>query len=126
MIGLFIMTVTSLSEVSLDVQRDRNVLFREARGGDIENVYIIRVFNKAQQERTFDLTIEGHPELKMNLPDNRLTVEANGHLQLPVNVQLDPAFLESTNMPVNFRVTAEDDAQVTTLSESRFMGPTVR
>ena len=126
MIGLFIVTVNSLSEVSLDVQRDRNVLFREARGGDIENVYIVRIFNKAQQERTFDLSIEGHPELEMNLPDNRLTVEANGHLQLPVNVQLDPAFLESTNMPVNFRVTAEDDPEVTTLSESRFMGPNLR
>ncbi len=126
MIGLFIATVSGLSQVSLDVERDRNVLYREARGGNIENVYIIKVFNKGQQQRTFALSVEGHPELILDLPANRLTVEPSSMLQLPVNVQLNPSFMEGTNMSISFRVTDVDDADVSTLSESRFMGPTVR
>ncbi|UAW97299.1 cytochrome c oxidase accessory protein CcoG [Halopseudomonas nanhaiensis] len=126
MIGLFIFTVVSLAEVSVDVERDRNVLYREARGGDIENVYIIKVFNKSSERRTFDLSVEGHPELSMGLPANRLTVDANSMLQLPVTVQLDPAFMDGTNMAIEFRVTAEDDQDVSDTSESRFMGPKLR
>lgn len=126
MIGLFIFTVVSLAEVSVDVERDRNVLYREARGGDIENVYIIKVFNKSSERRTFDLAVGGHPELSMGLPANRLTVDPNSMLQLPVTVQLDPAFMDGTNMAIEFRVTAEDDPDVSDTSESRFMGPTLR
>ncbi|WP_304640052.1 cytochrome c oxidase accessory protein CcoG [Pseudomonas sp.] len=126
MIGLFIFTVSSLAQVTLDVQRDRNVLYREVRGGNIENVYIIKVFNKTQNERTFALSVEGHPELILEVPANRMTIQPNTLLQLPVNVQLDPAFLEETNMPIRFRVTATDDDSISATSESRFMGPTLR
>jgi len=120
MIGLFFMTVTSLSKVSLDVQRDRNVLFPARRAVEnIENVYIIRVFNKAAEEATLNLTARGARSWKMNLPDTALTVEANGHLQLPVNVALIPPFWKSTNMPVQFPGSPlKDDAQVTTCRES--------
>jgi hypothetical protein len=41
-------------------------------------------------------------------------------------VQLDPAYMQGTNMPIHFRVTALDDADISAVSESRFMGPTIR
>jgi cytochrome c oxidase accessory protein FixG len=126
MIGLFMVTVSNLAQVSLDVQRDRNVLYREVRGGHIENVYIIKVFNKSQSERTYRLEVEGHPELILDIPENRMTVEPSTLLQLPVSVQLDPAYMQGTNMPIHFRVTALDDADISAVSESRFMGPTIR
>ncbi len=126
MIGLFIVTVGSLAQVSLDVERDRNVLYREVRGGNIENVYIVKIFNKSQQERTYSLSVEGHPELILEVPANRLSVEPSSLLQLPVNVQLDPGFMQGTNMPIVFRVTALDDDSISATSESRFLGPTVR
>ncbi|PRB81938.1 cytochrome c oxidase accessory protein CcoG [Pseudomonas sp. MYb185] len=126
MIGMFIFTIGNLAQVSLDVQRDRNVLYREARGGHIENVYIIKVMNKGQQTRTFDLSVEGHPELQLQMSAGRLTVEPSSLLQVPVNVQLDPAFMQGTNMPITFIVTAADDTGISAQSESRFMGPTIR
>ncbi|HDZ57618.1 MAG TPA: cytochrome c oxidase accessory protein CcoG [Pseudomonas xinjiangensis] len=126
MIGLFISTVSGLAKVSLDVERDRNVLFREVRGGDIENVYIIRIFNKSQEQQTYTLTVDGHPGLAMNLPANRLSVQPNRILQLPVNVQLDPALMETTNIPITFSITSLDDMDISAESESRFLGPTVR
>ena len=126
MITMFIVTLSNLAQVSLDVERDRNVLYREARGGNIENVYIIKVMNKGQQTRTFDLSVEGHPELQLQMSAGRLTVEPSSLLQVPVNVQLDPAFMQDTNMPITFIVTAADDTGISAQSESRFMGPTIR
>jgi len=126
MMSIFAITVTSLSKVSLDVARDRNVLFREVNGGNIENVYIVRIFNKSQEERSFILTIEGHPQMRMDLQENRLRLDANEHLQLPVNVQLDPQYMDGTNIPVEFRIIAVDDADITAEAESRFMGPRLR
>ena len=126
MIGMFIFTIGNMAQVSLDIQRDRNVLYREARGGNIENVYIIKVMNKGQQTRTLNLTVDGHPELSLEIRANRLTVEPSSLLQVPVNVQLDPAYMQGTNMPITFTVTAADDESVSATAESRFMGPSLR
>ena len=127
MICLFIITVGNLSQVSLDIERDRNVLYRETSAGDVENVYIVKVFNKAQTERTYQIEVAGHPGLKLELPDNRLTVAPSHKLELPLNVQMDPAELGgATNIPITFKVTATDDEDVHAEAESRFMAPQVR
>lgn len=126
MIGMFVYTISTMAQVSLDVQRDRNVLYREVRGGNIENVYIIKIMNKSQQPRTYVLSVEGHPEMTLELDEGRLAVQPSSLLQIPVNVQLDPQFLTSTNMPIEFVVTAEDDDSISAHAESRFMSPTLR
>ena len=126
MIGMFIFTLSNMAQVALDVQRDRNVLYREARGGNIENVYIIKVMNKGQETRTFNLSVEGHPQLSLEMQASRLTVEPSSLLQVPVNVQLAPEYMQGTNMPITFVVTAVDDEGISARSESRFMGPTLR
>jgi cytochrome c oxidase accessory protein FixG len=126
MIGLFAMTVSGLAKVSLDVSRDRNVLFREVSGGDIENIYIVRIFNKSQEPRSFVLSVEGHPQLRMDLRQDRLSLQANEHLQLPVNVRLDPQYMDGTNTSITFRVVATEDSDITAEAESRFMGPRIR
>ena len=126
MIGMFIVTLSNMAQVALDVQRDRNVLYREARGGNIENVYIIKVMNKGQEPRAFNLSVEGHPQLSLEMQASRLTVEPSSLLQVPVNVQLAPEYMQGTNMPITFVVTAVDDEGISARSESRFMGPTLR
>ena len=126
MIGFFVVTLSNLAEVSMDVQRDRNVLYRETRGGLIENVYIIRINNRTNADASYQLTVEGHPELRLELPANRLSVEPGSSLQIPVNVQLDPAFMEGTNIPIRFHVEAADDSSISAGVDSRFMGPTLR
>ena len=127
MIGLFIITVGNISQVSLDIERDRNVLFRETRGGQIENVYIVSVFNKGTTERSYELSMHGRPGLTLELPDSRLVVGPSSKLRLPLNVHIDPAELDGeTNIPITFEVVATDDDSVIATSESRFMAPRVR
>ncbi|GAA6131524.1 cytochrome c oxidase accessory protein CcoG [Halopseudomonas sabulinigri] len=127
MIGLFIITVSNISQVSLDIERDRNVLFRETSSGQIENVYIVKIFNKGTTERSYRLSMQGHEGLTLHLPDRPLLVGPSSKLQLPLNVQIDPAELDgATNIPVIFEVVATDDDSVVASSESRFMAPKVR
>tara|TARA_R110000737_G_scaffold275740_3_gene282656 strand:- start:530 stop:1252 length:723 start_codon:yes stop_codon:yes gene_type:complete len=127
MIGLFIITVGNISQVSLDIERDRNVLYRETRSGQIENVYIVKIFNKGATERSYNLSMKGHPGLTLELPDSRLTVGPSSKLQLPLNVQIDPAALDGeTNIPITFEVIATDDDSISAKSESRFLAPKVR
>ena len=127
MIVMFIITVGNLAQVSLDIERDRNVLYRETRAGDIENVYIVKIFNKGQTERTYTIDVSGHPALQLQMPDNRLTVAPSRKLELPVNIHMEPGALNgATNIPITFVVTAEDDDSVQAEAESRFMAPQVR
>lgn len=126
MVGLFVVSLSNLAQVGLDVQRDRNVLYREVRGGNIENVYIVRIHNKTRETHSFNLQVEGHPELILQVSESDLRVAPNGLLQVPVNVQLDPGYLESTNMNITFRIQGVDNDQLAASAESRFMGPRVR
>ncbi|SDU11193.1 cytochrome c oxidase accessory protein CcoG [Halopseudomonas salegens] len=126
MIGLFVVTLSNLAQVSMDVQRDRNVLYRETRSGMIENVYIIRINNRTNAEASYQLEVDGHPQLHLELPADRLTVEPSSSLQIPVNVQLDPVYMEGTNIPIRFHVEANDDSEINATVDSRFMGPTLR
>jgi cytochrome c oxidase accessory protein FixG len=127
MIGLFIITVGNISQVSLDIERDRNVLFRETSSGQVENVYIVKIFNKGTTERSYQLSMQGHAGLTLHLPDRPLVVGPSSKLQLPLNVQIDPAKLDgATNIPIVFEVVATDDDGVSASSESRFMAPKVR
>jgi len=60
----------------------------------------------------------------MNLCRNRLRSKPTGTCSCRSMCSLDPAFLESTNMPANFRSPLKTGrSESTTLSESRFHGP---
>ena len=126
MVGFFVVSLSNLAQVGLDVQRDRNVLFREVRGGNIENVYIVRIHNKTRETQRFNLSVEGHPQMSLHVPAGELAVDPNSLLQVPVNVQLDPGYLESTNMTITFRIEGQDNIELSASAESRFMGPRVR
>ena len=87
---------------------------------------IVKIMNKSQAPRSYQLTVEGHPELSLQVTKADLTVQPSSLLQIPVNVQLDPQYMDSSNMPIEFVVTAVDDDSISAHAESRFMGPTLR
>ena len=90
-------------------------------------MYIVKIFNKGTTERSYRLSMEGHEGLALHLPDRPLVVGPSSKLQLPLNVQIDPAELNgATNIPITFEVVATDDNSVSASSESRFMAPKVR
>lgn len=108
----------------LDVLKDR-VLYRENEEGRIQNVYVLKIMNKAQRQLTFSIEADGLEGLVYE--GKREIVAAEGEvLSLPVELSIDPENLPSSTNDIEFRIQAIEDPSIKAKSESRFIGPAVR
>jgi cytochrome c oxidase accessory protein FixG len=124
MIGLFIYAVAARPLVQVDVLKDR-VLYRENEEGRIENVYTVKIMNKAQQDMTFTLTADGIDGLVFE-GKRDVRVAAGEVLSVPVELSIEPEKLPSSTNTIFFRVQSADDARINNDADSRFIGPAVR
>ena len=124
MIGLFAWAVANRSLVELDVLKDRT-LFRENDRGHIENVYTVKVMNKAQRDLTFVLEAEGLPGLQFR---GRQQVEAAAGeiVSVPVELSIAPEKLPSSANEIVFSIKSLEDPSIHRSADSRFVGPSVR
>ncbi|MGH8352685.1 MAG: cytochrome c oxidase accessory protein CcoG [Pseudomonas sp.] len=124
MLGLFAYAIAVRPLVQLDVLKDR-VLYRENEEGRIENVYTLKIMNKAQRDQTFmieasgldGLTFEGKREVR---------ALAGEVLSVPVELSIDPERLPSSTNEILFRIQSADDPSIHNDADSRFIGPSVR
>ncbi len=123
---------------TLDVIRDRNALFQETSEGLIENIYTLKIYNKAQVARTFRITLDAPAGIGYRGPQTVL-LSAGGAETIPVTLVLMPAggtpdYLTGTsataahnarsphkNSDVYFIITATDDPDISQRTESRFI-----
>jgi cytochrome c oxidase accessory protein FixG len=124
MMSLFAWAVHSRSLVELDVLKDR-VLFRENEQGFIENVYTLKIMNKAQHPVTYRIDVEGIDGLVYE-GKQQITASEGEVLSLPVELSVAPDKLPSSANEITFLLQAVDDASIHTTAESRFIGPSVR
>lgn len=124
MMGLFAWAVAERSLVELDVIKDR-VLYRENEEGRIENVYTLKIMNKAQRDLTYLIEANGLDGLVYE-GKREITAQAGEILSLPVELSIDPARLPSSTNEIMFRVRAAEDASIHNDADSRFIGPSVR
>jgi cytochrome c oxidase accessory protein FixG len=118
--------VTSMAmrtPVILDVIRDRNQLYRELPGGLVENIYTIKLINQSNDDRTFELRVDGVPGIELDGVPPAVAVDGGGVLSLPIRARAhrDDAY---GIMDVEFTVTDVDDPSRTVTEDSRFLGPT--
>ncbi len=116
-------SMATRTPVILDVIRDRNVLYREASGDMIENIYTLKVINQRNEPRSFYLAVAGAEGIALDGVGETIDVDGGGVLNLPVRVRAhrDNAY---GIMTIEFSVTAVDDESVTVVEDSRFLGPT--
>jgi cytochrome c oxidase accessory protein FixG len=124
MMSLFTYAAFTRPLVELDVLKDR-VLFRENEQGLIENVYTLKIMNKAQQDLVYNIEASGLPGLVYE-GKNRVEVAEGEILAIPVELSIDPANLPSSTNEILFRVKAEGVEEIIGTSESRFIGPSIR
>ena len=115
--------LSTRSNVSLDISRDRNVLYRELDNGNIENHYSLKILNKDRNDHRYQVSVEGLENAKLKFDDDLLAVTAStaGSFQLRVIVNTD--FLPQNVNPILFRLTALDDVSISVTTEARFVGP---
>jgi cytochrome c oxidase accessory protein FixG len=124
MMAVFAWAVANRSLVELDVLKDR-VLYRENEEGRIENVYTLKIMNKAQQEIVYLIEADGLDGLVYE-GKREIKALAGEVLSVPVELSIDPEQLPSSTNKIMFRIRSADDASIHNDAASRFIGPSVR
>jgi cytochrome c oxidase accessory protein FixG len=124
MMGLFAWAVAERSLVELDVIKDR-VLYRENEEGRIENVYTLKIMNKAQRDMTYLIEVSGLDGLVYE-GKREIQAQAGEVLSLPIELSIEPSSLPSSTNEIMFRIQSADDVSITNDADSRFIGPSVR
>ena len=124
MLCVFAWAIADRSLVELDVLKDR-VLYRENEEGRIENVYTLKIMNKAQHEVTYLIEADGLDGLVYE-GKSEITALAGEVLSLPIELSIDPEKLPSSTNEITFRLHSADDPSIKTDAASRFIGPSVR
>lgn len=124
MLAVFAWAVSNRSLVELDVLKDR-VLYRENEQGRIENVYTLKIMNKAQQDVVYRIDADGLDGL---VYEGRREVRALAGevLAIPVELSIDAEKLPSSTNEITFHIRATDDDSIHNDASSRFIGPSVR
>ena len=107
--------------VILDVLRDRNALYRDAGRQGIENSYTLRIVNKQNTPRRYELSVEGLPGITLQTPSIS-DVEAESVLTLPTTVAVPHEYAVGRQR-IEFRLQAVDEPGIAVREESRFFGP---
>lgn len=124
MIGLFAYAVYDRPLVKLDVLKDR-VLYRENEQGRIENVYTLKVMNKAQHAQSFVITTSGLDGLAYE-GRSEVRAQAGELVTIPVELSMAPEKLPSSTNEIVFHIKSMDDESISDEADSRFIGPSIR
>jgi len=124
MMGIFSYAIVERPLVKLDVLKDR-VLYRENEQGLVENVYTLKLMNKAQTPQTFVIEASGLDGLVYS---GRSEIKANaGELvTIPIELSIAPEKLPSSTNDIVFHVQSVDDETIHDDADSRFIGPSIR
>jgi cytochrome c oxidase accessory protein FixG len=121
MIGAFVWALDERPMLSLDVTRDRT-LYRENMQGQIENMYSLKVINKTQQHRQYEISLgEGPFELRGRQGISLLPGEI---ADLPVSVALVDTNTPNRELRFEVRDASDPASRVNTLST--FIAPAKR
>jgi len=122
-LGLFSYTLTHRVPIGLDIVRDRNRLYREHWDGSVENVYTLRIANRANDAREYEIDYES--ALPLSYEGRRVVRVEGGELE-PVAIRLrlpEHGAAEIDDREVRFRVRQVSAPEVGVDKESLFHLP---
>jgi len=120
-IALCLMVFTMSVRVPLEVSvlRDRNVLYRVNYLDEVENSYRLNVTNKSQQERSYQISVQGITGIKNSVKDT-VSVQAGEMLTIPMTLTSAREHLSEKVTDLQLVITALDDREVSLVKETRF------
>jgi len=111
------------SDADLSVQRDRSPNFVRLSGGDIRNAYTVKISNKQQQARRFELDLRDLPGATLTAANATppFVVHADAVGSFRILVTVPAASSPSGSQPIEFIV--RDESGHETTHGSVFVGP---
>lgn len=108
--------------LALDVIHDRNALYRLLESGEAENVYLLKVMNKADRDQQFLVTVSGPGAVRVDPTTASIHVAAGEVLSAPLRVRRD-AWEIAGPSDITITVTSDSDSKLTTSTQARFFAP---
>jgi polyferredoxin len=126
LVGAFVFALGHRVPVELTVVRDRNRLYREIWDGSVENVYTLRISNRAADARDYRVVVESELPLAYEGPE--VVEVAGGSLRaVPVRLKLDgTSAAAASTAPVRFGLRGTDGSEVSIDEASQFYLPARR
>ena len=109
--------------VSLDVNRDRNILYREATNGDLENVFTLKIMNQDSKAHKFVITMEGLPGSVLDPDEKEISAASGETANTLVRVRASEDVIKDRSTNITIKVTAIDDEKLTDEEDARFIAP---
>lgn len=119
--ALWVYGVSSRPPILLDVIRDRNALYREVADGSIENSYTLRISNRTDVSREFQISVSGLDQLAITGPQ-QIGLQPGEVGSLPITLRA-ANIQRGGRQDIEITVQAADDASISVSSESRFFVP---
>ncbi len=89
MFGAFIWQLGARMPVELNIERDRNALYRETNEGLIENSFTLLIINKSQEDQVYWVDIHGLDKYQFIGP-RELNIKAGEALRTVISLAVDP------------------------------------
>ncbi len=112
--------------LELDIIRDRNSLFREVKGGLVENVYNLRIINMSNEKQRYQLQASGIEGLQLINKAGDFEVGPGEVYTLNVQLRLDPVVLKRPSSEVTFTLDSLTGEKISINESARFIGPVIR
>ncbi|TRY32013.1 cytochrome c oxidase accessory protein CcoG [Aliiglaciecola sp. M165] len=107
MVSLLVFEIATRIPLEVDIIRDRNSLYRETNDGLVENVFTLKVLNKSQTPRTYQIIVEGLDGHRF-IGETQVYVQGGEVLSHPLSLAIDPYALEETVTEFYFNVQTLD------------------
>jgi cytochrome c oxidase accessory protein FixG len=118
--GAFFFTLATRVPLRVDVIRDRVALAKETEEGLIENVFRLQIINKETASHRYLIKAAGIPNLKVVTPPTEIVAKGLETINVPVSLIADPAELHGRSIPVEFTVSAAENAKISTTTKTKF------
>jgi len=119
----FVFAIGNRSAVDLDVIRDRNALWREAPGGLVENVFMLKVLNKTAETQSYHFSVSGLPGAELDLAAGTLTLASGEIRAVPARISLPWGSVAPGTHEVTITVDAAADPAMSASRRARFYMP---
>jgi cytochrome c oxidase accessory protein FixG len=121
--GVMFWSLLTRIPVSVDVTRDRNILYRETNEGLLENVFVVKILNQDNQPHNFVITMDGLDGAIVDPEQPEFYANSGEVIEAPVRVRAKGSIINARTTEITLRATATDDAKLTDAEDARFIAP---
>lgn len=117
-----IVDLSNISEIQFNIIRDRQSLYREVGLNEVENTYQLKIRNKTQASKQYQIILE-KPELFELMAPSVIQVSAAEQLEYPVTVKAKQSNLPKGRATVVFWIVDSSDPEHKVSQSSSFFSP---